>query len=621
MYKRIPLLLTFGCISAMASTAANYDLLGRKGSKMNSPMVYRNVDYSKADKTNMHNVLAKQAETKITKATGALRHVGVDVNGCADFSVMKSYWFNGKEMSQSAYLDKVNQYEASYAPRINYNGHGEAHKKTSYSAGWRVSYGVEFNPNGEDYSEQSRYEPNVTTSYHNMDRFYNWTRSGISFFEDWDREIRGSIRYYPDYKNKIGVYLASDVSYWNTNENIINKCSKNNLVKSYETTSIFLNGIATLRRFSKNANILFYDHQCDDINGANTQFPVRPDLLPVYMGIHTNGLKEMGDGTYNDRAAYLDDYIYENRMIEVVAAGNLAKTPAQNSYVGYTRKTASALNAITVGAVEQSTNKVAAYTGWKNPKYASGEKKSFDKPEIYGYTNFFSREKSTVYAHSSSGSVKVLTPTRGGTETAAAYIGGMVESLLSTEPFYKWHPEVVKALLLTSSDIDVMPRDKKGNINYEGNDFVYTKDDKDLVLGLTDYAKVFVGNTSRYWIANNSSEIMTDKEDGKPYLTFKEEARNGRVRIAISWLSKSSYATSKGRTPQDFDLFVYDGNGKEIAKSTTGDNPFEIVDIPYVYGTITIKIKLDRDNGERILLGYNMFEYGIADYIGCIVGI
>lgn len=62
MKKQIALMVAFGCIGASAASV-NYDLLGRKGSKMNSPMVYKNVDYSKikADKQQKvgNNALAK----------------------------------------------------------------------------------------------------------------------------------------------------------------------------------------------------------------------------------------------------------------------------------------------------------------------------------------------------------------------------------------------------------------------------------------------------------------------------------------------------------------------------------------------------------------------------------
>ena len=623
MYKQLSLLMALGYIGIATSATTNYDILGRKGSKMNTPMVYRNVDYSKTKKNDIHNILAKQAETKIAKASGALKHTDLKLNGCSGYTLTKSYWFNDKEMNQSKYFDMVNAYEESYAPRINYNGYGEQQEKKNYNTGFNFTYGDDFKPNRDNYEEASRYEKNVTTNYRDIQKFSNWDK-GVSHIYSYSDLDRFSFSVRPSYSNQIGVYLASDASSWYTNAKVYNKCEKNSLVWNLEATDNYLSNVAVLRRFSNNMDLIFYDHNCDIKNGAKTQFPVRPDQLPIHMGVHTNDLNEIGDGSYNDRAAYLDDYIYENRMIEIVAAGNLAKTPTKDNYYGYTRMSASALNAITVGAVEQSTKKVAAYTGWKNPKYVSGEKKSFDKPEIYGFTNFFSRDKKMKYKYASSGVVRELNPTHGGTETAAAYIGGMVESLLSSEPFYKWHPEVVKALLLTSSDIDVMPKDKKGKIDYVGNDFIYNKDNKNLVIGLTDYAKVFVGNTSRYWIANNSGEIMKDKEDGKPYFTFKEKVNGNHLRIAISWLSKSSYAVSKGRTPQDFDLYVYDENGKEVGKSTTGDNPFELVDVKLDtgwYTTITIKIKLHRDDGERILLGYNLFDYWFTSMEGCPVGL
>ena len=57
--------LAFGCIASNATTN-NYDLLGRKGSKMNTPMVYRNVDYSKVKKNerNLNSSLENRSLAK-----------------------------------------------------------------------------------------------------------------------------------------------------------------------------------------------------------------------------------------------------------------------------------------------------------------------------------------------------------------------------------------------------------------------------------------------------------------------------------------------------------------------------------------------------------------------------
>ena len=58
MKKQVALCVAIGCVSAIAAT--NYDLLGRNGSKMNSPMVYKNVDYAKAKKALNQKSLMRQ---------------------------------------------------------------------------------------------------------------------------------------------------------------------------------------------------------------------------------------------------------------------------------------------------------------------------------------------------------------------------------------------------------------------------------------------------------------------------------------------------------------------------------------------------------------------------------
>ena len=64
----ISIALALGCVSSIAATN-NYDLLGRKGSKMNSPMVYKNVDYSKVKKNEKQKV-GSSLETRSLQKTG-----------------------------------------------------------------------------------------------------------------------------------------------------------------------------------------------------------------------------------------------------------------------------------------------------------------------------------------------------------------------------------------------------------------------------------------------------------------------------------------------------------------------------------------------------------------------
>lgn len=617
MNKKLPIIMAAACVGA--GVAANYDLLGRQISKSASPVVSK-TDALKAKQSSVHHVLAKQSEAPVTLATGRLeQETWCEKRSKA--SQQTTYWFNDEEFgSLDAYLNKVNKYEASYSPRNNYNGSGEKQTKKDLALSFSTNRGKMLSVSGTDYLEKSRLEKNKTTTYKKLDIFSPW-------LFDLDYKYFSVVN---TYKGTTGVYVVDDTAPNDAeSKKLLNSCGKNNR-SSRQDTQFGANQTAyTMGVYSYRPDIYYYDYECDQIKGKATQFPLKStlDSKKIYMGVHTNGLNEYGDGQYNDRAAYLDDYIYETRMIEIVAEGNLGTNPNSGSWTGETRKTAAALNAITVGAVESATNKVAAYNGWKNPTYAkavSGEKKGYDKPEIYGYTNYFMQN---AYGYSikneKTGSVFEYTPTYDGTETAATYVGGIVNSLLSKEPFYRWHPEVVKALLLTSSDIDVMPKDKNGKIDYHNKKFEYKKDNSNLVLGATDYRKVFAGNHSRYWIANNFNEIKTGTEDGKPVLSFTERLPmfGGKFRVAIAWLSKSSDAIAAGRTPQDFDLTVLDSRGNVLAKSTTGDNPFELVEFSSeMSGEVTIKIKLYRNDGERVLLGYNMHHDGYF-YQECTVGL
>ena len=92
--------LAFGCIAANASTN-NYDLLGRKGSKMNSPMVYKNVDYSKAKKNEQQKLNSSLENRGLAKQAVGLKD-GVD-------AIIGVYGYDGsyKFMKRSSALDYV----------------------------------------------------------------------------------------------------------------------------------------------------------------------------------------------------------------------------------------------------------------------------------------------------------------------------------------------------------------------------------------------------------------------------------------------------------------------------------------------------------------------------------
>ena len=76
MNKKATLIVALSCVYAGAANTVNYDLLGRRGSKMNSPMVYKNVDYSKKN---------NQAQLGALPGTRALaKGISPGLNGNAD---------------------------------------------------------------------------------------------------------------------------------------------------------------------------------------------------------------------------------------------------------------------------------------------------------------------------------------------------------------------------------------------------------------------------------------------------------------------------------------------------------------------------------------------------------
>ena len=65
MNEKIALYVALGCATAFAAT--NYDLLGRNGSKMKSPTVYRNVDYQKVKKNEQQEFASPQGKKALMK--------------------------------------------------------------------------------------------------------------------------------------------------------------------------------------------------------------------------------------------------------------------------------------------------------------------------------------------------------------------------------------------------------------------------------------------------------------------------------------------------------------------------------------------------------------------------
>ena len=239
----------------------------------------------------------------------------------------------------------------------------------------------------------------------------------------------------------------------------------------------------------------------------------------------------------------------------------------------------------------------------------SESSKYYDKPEIVNMANvFFNKGDTYTYNY---GKTDSYAPTFGHTSAATPYTVGMIADLLHQKPFYKWHPEVVKALLLTSS---VMPLEMNTN---QQND-INGNTNKLICRGLPSYKAMVYGNRSRYWIGNKDDHFTTatiyygGSYVSKNAIVFDEPniTAGKTYRIAIAWLVDGNYVEENGAFPQDIDLMVSQVGTSTEKYSTSATNPFEMVEFKAENSNnLTIKIVRYHNNGNnRVMLGYNLYE-------------
>ncbi|MDR2580260.1 MAG: S8 family serine peptidase [Fibromonadaceae bacterium] len=291
---------------------------------------------------------------------------------------------------------------------------------------------------------------------------------------------------------------------------------------------------------------------------------------PIEIGNHsyfyyaTNNL-------YTNMDMNMDNYIYENRVINFVIAGNY-RSPQDPTY--YVSPPGKALNAITVGAVEPATMRYAWYSKHINSEIGN------NKPELATYTDI----DMGIYGFLN------------GTSAASPLAAGFTASLLDQHPFFKRQPALTKALLITGETIPIQNAHQ-----YPGN----------VAKAIANYSSVAWWTRSAWWDGDNSAFFDSNNE-----IKFTENniLANKRYRIAIAWLVPGNYMNNVNINPskrisQDLDLYV-EQNGTVIASSASAQNPFEIVDfVTTSNAPLTITIKRFSNSGHgRVLLGYHMRE-------------
>jgi len=315
------------------------------------------------------------------------------------------------------------------------------------------------------------------------------------------------------------------------------------------------------------------------IDGVN--YPEHPDQYPtpIYIGSQSWTWGET-EGKYDRGDADMDNYIYEYGVAEFVAAANDGRA----AFVGSPGK---AVNAITVGAVSPFDYKYMSYSSSKNSLLGN------DKPEVANFTNFkFPRDR--TYSVSSTDSYN---GGFSGTSAATPYTAAMGALLLSQYPALKWHPEMLKAVMLVGSTGEI------GNPDYDFNGT------KVFSAGIPMYDKMGSSDLyrARYWVGENKSNF-----DSNGNIQFDEYniQKGKRYRVAISWLSSGEYVINNNQIPQDIDLYITQ-NGRTVANSISTNNSFELVDfVAPNSGKISVRIKRYRNSSttEKVKLGYSILQ-------------
>ena len=545
MKKSLPLILSLCCIGANA-TSVNYDLLGRKSSKMNSPMVYKNVDYSKVKSNEEQNIGSSLENRALEKrASGTKGNVKAIVGkfgprgylfsncsnsttGCGEKAAL-----NSGTSSLSSYLNSANQnfikvntdktgllesgynYTVAGVTRSNLSGFG----LTEYDYNNSVTYPVEASP----------HESNKTITYIPYSYLYNFAYRGYLI------------------NNNVGVYLSEEGLPTRLNEYMNPYApfvlANNESIDSFNSMPGYEMRASRMYRtveYASGRSVLF----------ATKSRPSSPSTTKpqVYVGLHAyGGAPSKG---YPTAAKVLDNYIYDNRTIEIVGAGNKANKGFASAGL--------AANAITVGAIDPFTNKATGYSA----RCAGCEEETFNKPEVMNYSHFYfdypgMPEKYRKYTKGSTN--YEYKPFYDGTEASAALTAGMVANMLSANEFYKWHPEVVKAVAI--------------NGQYTSRITKYT----DLVFDQSDdhnthHSVYFIGDVNTLMKEYNDCPRYSEIYCGKPRKEirlhfsksdlFKKADYDNSQNIdgfyaSIAWLNSGTDISNLGGLPQNFEIEGY----------------------------------------------------------------
>ena len=594
--------LFLSCAFALSAQAAEQsaspkaDVLGRHvSSTRNVPKAYiKEVKKQVNQKSDVvkSKSLAKVAnypsEASIRKTYGAFEHR----NG------HRWYALDADEgLSESLYLSKINQIEENDNGRESYyRGNSHDFPTRNPSAYYFVTFEGTDDCVGKTscYAHVS-YEPGRDV------HGYVITSTGDEHeFLDYKKILKNSNLYNTLYNNgykgnNIGISFTENGAPLAGIVPTSKLVMKGDCGTAYSGIPHATNVARVLNRVAPKATLYGYLNNCK--NEWNNSVVVPPDGFnpfspKVFIGSHSYGNPHK---EYALESRDIDDYIYETRTIEFGSIGNSGLLNTSN---GHASAVAMGVNVISVGAVRNDMTYYPS-SSWKNPKLRENSSdtqsgREYVKPEIANFADILFPEDDAVYVNKQT-SANLIKPRFGATSSATPYTAASTALLLDRYPFYRWHPEVVKALLITSSvnKINDAEQHDEDNVPFK------------IAMGVPDGKAMTQNNRSRFWNGDNDEFFNSN---GQISFTESNIEPNKKYRIAIAWLSSGTYVYNSGRIPQDIDLYV-DQNGERVGYSGSWGNPFEFVEFTSNSDRpLTITISRFRNDGGRVLLGYNLLR-------------
>lgn len=281
---------------------------------------------------------------------------------------------------------------------------------------------------------------------------------------------------------------------------------------------------------------------------------------------------EETDGSLHSRDTYFDYAVTHYPWPSVfTSAGNQACTGAYASGKGY--------NFFGVGNIvndgdgnrcnDDIYSTCYSASSWKNPISPHSDR---EVPEV----------ASPGSRH------ELLGSSFGGTSCATPVTASIATLLMSKNSGLKIWPEAIRAILLAIA-------------NYQDGDganwskFADGKDGTGMTNSLYGYLtakKKEPTNTPRYRAHDYGTMTKANFTGGffEKKWKAKISTTNGRIRIALTWNSKTT--SSSSLLDADLDLWVYDPDGKLVAWSTTWDSNYEFIELtPGKTGNYTIKVR------------------------------